>query len=379
MIKRTNKPILKWPGGKEKELPNISLALPKKIKNYYEPFVGGGAVYVNIEAENYYINDKASELATLYKVVKNELKRKEFLNYLKKIDNSWKEVGSFVNNKDKELRTLYKRYKASLDKSLLKKTVSDFISKNSNFLVKAFPKPFDIDSQELIKELEKNLSRKLTRMQAIESKKGLLPQEDVIKNIESAFKSAYYMQMRHFLNSIDRHKFTDIEKTVVFFFIRNYTYSGMFRYNKDGQFNVPYGGIGYNNNSFEKKILNFKSKTLIEKLHKTTIGDMDFYDFMKKYPPKKNDFVFLDPPYDTDFSTYNQNEFAKKDQERLANYLIKDCEANWMIVIKNTDFIYNLYNKKGLFISTFDKTYQVSFMNRNNRDTEHLLITNYKI
>jgi len=153
----------------------------------------------------------------------------------------------------------------------------------------------------------------------------------------------------------------------------------MFRYNKDGQFNVPYGGIGYNNNSFEKKIQNFKSKNLIEKLQKTTIGDLDFYDFMQKYPPKKDDFVFLDPPYDTNFSTYNQNEFAKNDQERLADYLINDCKANWMIVIKNTEFIFNLYNKKGLVISTFDKTYQVSFMNRNNKDTEHLLITNYQI
>ena len=69
----------------------------------------------------------------------------------------------------------------------------------------------------------------------------------------------------------------------------------------------------------------------------------------------------------------------KNDQKRLADYLIKECKAKWMIVIKNTEYIHNLYNKKRLYITSFDKTYQVSFMNRNNKNVEHLLITNYKI
>ena len=47
------------------------------------------------------------------------------------------------------------------------------------------------------------------------------------------------------------------------------------------------------------------------------------------------------------------------------------------MIIKNTDFIYNLYDNKGLNIKSFDKTYLVSFMNRNDKNVEHLLITNY--
>ena len=46
-------------------------------------------------------------------------------------------------------------------------------------------------------------------------------------------------------------------------------------------------------------------------------------------------------------------------------------------IIKNTDFIYNLYNTKEFKIRTFDKKYLVSFQNRNDKDAEHLLITNY--
>lgn len=44
---------------------------------------------------------------------------------------------------------------------------------------------------------------------------------------------------------------------------------------------------------------------------------------------------------------------------------------------KNTDFIYNLYNNEHFNITSFDKKYMVSFMNRNNKDVEHLVITNY--
>jgi DNA adenine methylase len=49
-----------------------------------------------------------------------------------------------------------------------------------------------------------------------------------------------------------------------------------------------------------------------------------------------------------------------------------------MLIIKNTDFIKQLYFNKGLYINYFDKTYLVSFMNRNDKKAEHLLITNYK-
>ena len=96
-----------------------------------------------------------------------------------------------------------------------------------------------------------------------------------------------------------------------------------------------------------------------------------------KYHGLGNDFVFLDPPYDSDFSTYAQNEFTKEDQRRLADYLCNKCKGKWMMVIKYTPFIFSLYDGKGLNISTFDKKYLVSFMNRNDKQAEHLIIMNY--
>ena len=122
-----------------------------------------------------------------------------------------------------------------------------------------------------------------------------------------------------------------------------------------------------------------QNKELIEHLSKTTIDNLDFEEFFIKNKPKKDDFIFLDPPYDSEFSTYVQNKFTRQDQTRLAKYLIKDCEANWMMIIKNTEFIYGLYDKKDIYITSFDKKYLVSFQNRNNKDAKHLIISNYKL
>lgn len=61
------KPFVKWPGGKSDELPIILSHLPVGFHRYYEPFVGGGAVYWALgEAVQYLINDRSVELMALY-------------------------------------------------------------------------------------------------------------------------------------------------------------------------------------------------------------------------------------------------------------------------------------------------------------------------
>jgi DNA adenine methylase len=153
----------------------------------------------------------------------------------------------------------------------------------------------------------------------------------------------------------------------------------MFRYNSSGKFNAPYGGIQYNKKNLQKKVDYLKSANLLHMLKTTVKENLDFEDFLSRHKPLKDDFIFLDPPYDTEFSTYTKNEFGKTDQKRLSDYLVRKCKSRWMLIIKNTEFIQELYFDKGLSIKSFDKTYLVSFMNRNNKDAQHLLITNYKV
>ena len=111
---------------------------------------------------------------------------------------------------------------------------------------------------------------------------------------------------------------------------------------------------------------------------KATITGLDFENFFEAHPPKNNDFVFLDPPYDSDFSTYAQNEFSQNDHKRLAHYLIHIVRCKWLMIIKSTPFILSLYsNINNINITSFEKEYQVSFMNRNQKKATHLIIKNY--
>jgi DNA adenine methylase len=370
-------PILKWAGGKEQELKYIIPKLPPSFNNYYEPFVGGGAVYTAIQAQKYFINDKSNELIALYRNITDE-NRTLLFEALDKIVNNWDILTAIIEQNDVYFIAIYKKYaNNSIDETVLKSIVSAFTANNLAQFNAMFSDIFDFNTENFIKEIKINLIRKIKRMKVLEQEKHSLADTDILSNIETALKSAFYMQFRYLHNNCEKYEIKTALCSAIFLFIRNFAYSGMFRYNSNGDFNVPYGGIGYNRKNFLKKIDYLRSAELKSLLETTTIENLDFQDFLSLHEPKKDDFIFLDPPYDSEFSTYAKNEFSKNDQQRLADFLIKKCEAQWMMIIKNTDFIFHLYDNKGLNIQSFDKTYLVSFMNRNDKNVEHLLITNY--
>jgi DNA adenine methylase len=374
---RKLEPLVKWAGGKEQELKYIIPNLPDHFENFYEPFVGGGSVYTAIQAKEYFINDKAHELIDLYKIIVSE-EREMFFEAIEEIIHNWEVLGNISEKNQNFFIEIYKDFAfGKISQDILSNKIYEFILKNSKEFNGLFSSYFNFNIENFLKEIKKNLVRKTSRMKVLEKEKGKLPDKDILDNIETALKSAFYMHFRHIYNFHKKYELNQAFYTAIFLFIRNYAYSGMFRYNSKGEFNVPYGGIAYNNKNFRKKIEYLKSKPLQQLLSKTNIVNADFEDFFNIYHPTENDFIFLDPPYDTEFSTYAQNDFEKTDQERLSNYLINNCNAKWMMIIKNTDFILNLYTHPNIKISTFDKTYLVSFMNRNDKNVEHLLITNY--
>jgi len=378
-------PLLKYPGGKDKELIHILPNLPADAANYYEPFVGGGAVFFAVKSTHYYINDKSDELMNLYELIAEE--NVAFLNFLEQIEENWILMSEVIDRHSSELLRIYKRFKSDeISKIQLSDEIYYFVFHNSIEFNGMLTPNFNVGIENFVEELFKCIINKIVRMKMLENKKGEITDFDKILNIESSFKSAFYIHFRYLYNNINNFHISKEFATAIYFYIREYCYSSMFRYNSNGGFNVPYGGISYNRKSLEKKINYFKSEELKEHLKKTTFDRLDFFDFMSKYPPKINDFVFLDPPYDTEFSTYAQNTFAKSDQQRLAKYLIEDCNGYFMLIIKDTEFIQSLYkngiktkNGRILNVEKFDKKYMVSFQNRNEKNVEHLLITNYQL
>lgn len=70
-------PVLKWAGGKRQLVPEILSRLPEKIETYFEPFVGGGAVFFALHNlrrfERAVLGDKNPELVNLYLVLKHDV------------------------------------------------------------------------------------------------------------------------------------------------------------------------------------------------------------------------------------------------------------------------------------------------------------------
>lgn len=375
ILKAPLPPIIKWAGGKEKELSQIIDNLPTNFINYYEPFVGGGSVYTAIQAQCSFINDKCNELMSLLAYIKSQ--DETFFSWLQLIDDTWSGMLLFAQQQ-KYLVDLYKSYREERISDIdLRTFIQDYTVLQQEKFLSILPNKFLWLRSIYIREIGQNITRKMFRMKKIEQQKQLLPDADICDNIDTAFMSALYMYFRSLYND-DELKNSHSELFVALFcFIRNYSYSGMFRYNSNGDFNVPYGGIAYNSKTLSKKIAYYKSAELKALFDRTHIYNQDFEAFFNDVTPTAEDFIFLDPPYDSDFSTYAGNEFTRDDQKRLAKYLCEQCKAKWMMVIKYTPFIYSLYADKGLNIQAFEKQYLVSFMNRNDKKTKHLIITNY--
>jgi DNA adenine methylase len=155
-----------------------------------------------------------------------------------------------------------------------------------------------------------------------------------------------------------------------FYYQRKTCFRGMLRYNKNGKFNIPFG---------KYKTINYdelKNKDYELLLNRTEILNKDFEFIFENYNDENN-FMFLDPPYDSEFTDYGYCEFGKKEQEKLA-LLFKTTKIKCLMIIGKTKYIEDLY--KDYIVDEYDKKYKFKlYDNRigNEINTKHLIIKNY--
>lgn len=100
-------PIVKWVGGKRQLMFELLENMPKSYNRYFEPFIGGGALFFELQPEKAYISDMNEELINLYSVVKNNVF--ELIDELKKHKIS-KEY--FMNIRNIDRTKEYKKWSA---------------------------------------------------------------------------------------------------------------------------------------------------------------------------------------------------------------------------------------------------------------------------
>lgn len=234
----TVKPFLKWAGGKTQLLGDLSAFIPPNYGKYFEPFLGGGALFFYLQPESALISDSNAELIQTYEVVRD------------KVDG---------------LISLLKTY------------------------------PHDKD---------------------------------------------FYYELR----GVDPRNLTSVQRAARFIYLNRTCFNGLYRVNKRGQFNVPFGS--YRNPTICDEVsLRMASAALTG----VTICAGDYYEILQSNA-KAGDFVFLDPPYFpvskySDFKRYTEKFFYEEDQVRLASYfkVLVDKGVYVLLTNSNTPRIRELY------------------------------------
>ena len=293
------KPFVKWAGGKGSLLPQLNKFYPLELKNetidkYVEPFVGGGAVLINILQK--------------YKV---------------------KEAYAFDINID--LINCYNIIKVNVDK--------------------------------LIKEL----SKKETQFLKL--------------NLEERKK--YFYDIRKEYNSYRiKENEQNIKRAVEFIFLNRTCFNGLYRVNKSGDFNVPFGR--YKNPT----ICDADNLRNLSHLIKNVLFQYGDYTKSEKYIDN-NTFVYFDPPYrplstTSAFTSYTKEDFNDENQEELADYFKRLDKKNAKLMLsnsnpKNTDeddnFFEDIYN--GFYINEIFVKRMINANENGRGEISELLITNY--
>lgn len=155
-----------------------------------------------------------------------------------------------------------------------------------------------------------------------------------------------------------------------FYYLRKTCFRGMLRYNNKGEFNIPYGRY---------KTINFEDlrNENYEQLLKNTEIYNNSFEYIFEHYNSSNNFMFLDPPYDSEFTNYGYCSFGREQHIRLSEYF-KNTNIKCLMVIGKTDFIVELY--KDYIVDEYNKNYRFKLHSGrigNEINNIHLVIKNY--
>lgn len=287
-------------GDKYKLMPQLSVHFPTDVNRLIEPFCGGGSVFLNYKANEYYANDLNTHMINLHK----------FLFSFKNRRND------FFNQFESEIKYY------GLSASYLGITVS--------------------------KELR----------------------EKYIKTYYAVFNKQAYLKLKKDFNE-------DKSALMKLYVLLIYGFNHMLRFNKLGDFNLPVGNVDYNKNvrNALDAYFDFVDQNEVD------FNNSDFASFLLNFEYKKDDFIYLDPPYLISDCEYNKGWTEKQEQEllnvldtlnekkvkfALSNVFTHKGKSNEMLIEWSKK--YKVLNVKSNYISYHDNTI---------KNTIEVLIVNY--
>jgi DNA adenine methylase len=160
-------------------------------------------------------------------------------------------------------------------------------------------------------------------------------QDGLALNLEMRNEEELFYQHRKRFNQLIRDNGTSAEAAQLFYYLNRTCFNGLCRFNQSGEFNVPFGTY---------KSINYASDFFpyVDVFRHWTFSNCD----IETLPLERDDFIYADPPYDVEFTTYSAGGFSWDDQVRTAELLARHQGP---VVISNqaTTRIVELYEKLG--------------------------------
>ena len=176
----------------------------------------------------------------------------------------------------------------------------------------------------------------------------------------------YYRHRHRFNQMIASGETNGTEAAQLFYYLNRTCFNGLCRFNRNGEFNVPFG-----RHSAITYIRNFAQISVLLRNWAFTCGDLS------KVRIANGDFIYADPPYDVEFTTYSAGGFAWEDQVRTAEWLARH---NGPVVLSNqaTRRIVRLYRSLGFELRFLDGPRRISCTGDRTAAREVLAVRNLR-
>lgn len=187
----------------------------------------------------------------------------------------------------------------------------------------------------------------------------------------------YFYKVRELDRTKEFKNLSIVERASRIIYLNKTCYNGLFRVNRQGQFNAPFGR--YKN----PNIVNSETIKAINRLLNRNSVEILNTDFAKAVSSaKRNDFIYFDPPYDpvsdtASFTGYSSNAFGKSEQERLKDLFEELTRRGCKVMLSNsaTDFIYDLYRDYNVIRIQANRN--INSVGTNRKKIDEFLILNY--
>ncbi len=194
---------------------------------------------------------------------------------------------------------------------------------------------------------------------------------------ETNHSEEYYYDIRN--KDRDKAKFNrmaDYKRAARTIYLNKACFNGLYRVNSKNEFNVPFNRKE-KVNTYDRENLSIIHSYL--NFNKIEILNTDFAESVKN--AKKGDFIYFDPPYDSDtetFTSYTEDGFGKEEQKRLAE-VFKNLDKRGCYVMlsnHNTKLVNELY--KDYNIHVIEAKRNINSNGKKRGKVEEVIITNYK-